>query len=548
MQKNRINQPLISIVMPIYNTISFLPAALQSIQAQTHTNWELIVIDDRSTDGSWDVIQKFAKKDKRIRAFRNRQNKGVSFTANKATKLAKSQFIARMDSDDIATPKRLAVQLKFLQRHPQVIAIGGQCDVINEHNQVIGHKHFPTAPKEVAKMLFSFASIQQPTMMVNAALLPKNFQWYEEGMATAEEHELLFRLLQHGQLANVDQTLLQYRMHSSNISSRHPKKDFWQIARARWNAVRKHNYQPNLKGLLTTFAQAALVTALPEALLYQLYTKLRGWSAPIPLPVEALATPQVAKQTKLPSLSVFFPMHNEEENIARVVNQAQKVIPQLAERYEIIVVNDGSRDKTSQIGHQLAKKDKHIRIIDQQNLGYGGALRTGFAAAKHEWVFFADGDLQFDLTELAHFLPHTAENVAVLGYRQKRADQWSRLALAKMLKLWNLVFFQFPITIKDIDCAFKLFHRSALVEILPLQSRGAMISTELILKLIDNDYQFAQVGVTHYPRHYGAQTGARWDVIYGAVKETAVLFFSRLNKSTKATSATELYEKLGYTE
>lgn len=534
--------------MPVYNTVSFLPAAIKSLQAQTHKNWELIVIDDRSTDGSWKVIQQFAQKDKRIRAFRNSVNRGVSYTANKASKLAKSQFIARMDSDDIATPKRLALQLAYLLRHPKVVALGGQCDVINEHNQVIGHKHFPTESKEVAKMLFSFASIQQPTMMVNTALLPKDFQWYEEGMATAEEHELLFRLLQHGRLANLSHTLLQYRMHSSNISSRHPKKDFWQIARARWNAVRKHNYKPNLKGLFTTFAQAALVTALPEAILYKLYTKLRGWSAPVPLPVENLATPHVKTQVKLPSLSVFFPMHNEEENITRVIHQAQKVIPKLAERYEIIVVNDGSRDNTSKIGHQLAKKDKHIRIIDQVNLGYGGALRTGFASAKYDWVFFADGDLQFDLAELADFIPHTSENLAVLGFRKKRADQWSRLLLAKMLKIWNVIFFQFPISVKDIDCAFKLFHRSVLDELLPLQSRGAMISTELLLKLIDNDFAFTQVGVTHYPRHYGAQTGARWDVIYGAVKETAQLFISRLNKSAKATSGNELYEKLGYTE
>jgi len=545
--QNKTTQQLISIIMPVYNTASFLPAALQSIKQQTHRNWELILIDDHSTDGSWRVAQQFAQKDKRIKVFRNKTNRGVSYSANRAIKLAKSQFIARMDSDDVAAPKRLALQLAYLQKHPQVIAVGGQCDVINEHNQVIGHKRFPTQPAQVSRMLFSFASMQQPTMMVNTALLPQNFHWYEDGLATAEEHELLFRLLQHGQLANLPHKLLDYRMHSSNISSRHPKKDFWQVARARWNAVFKHGYTPNLRGFLTTLAQAVLVISLPESLLYQLYTKLRGWSAPVPLPEEALSGNQQVQPVRLNSLSVFFPMHNEEANITRVIAQAQKVIPQLAEKYEIIVVNDGSKDRTSALAHQLAKKDKHLVVVDQINLGYGSALRTGFRTARHEWVFFADGDLQFDLNELAKFVPFTAQHMAVLGYRLKRADSWSRLLLAKLLKVWNAIFFQFPISIRDIDCAFKLFHRSVVDDILPLQSRGAMISTELLLKLIDNEHSFAQVGVTHYPRQYGAQTGARWDVIYGAVKETAQLLVTRRSAFFRFFPYRPT-PKLGYTE
>ncbi len=539
--KSHTQNQSISIIMPVYNTVSFLPAALQSIQKQTHKNWELIVIDDHSTDGSWEILQRFAKKDSRIKAIRNQKNRGVSYTANKAIKLAQSHFIARMDSDDIASPTRLAVQLKYLVKHPEIVAVGGQCDVINEFGQVIGHKRFPTKPSQVSKMLFSFASVQQPTMMVNTMLLPKGFHWYEDGLATAEEHELLFRLLQHGQIANMPDKLLSYRMHSKNISSRHPKKDFWQIARARWNAVFKHGYKPNLQGLVSTLAQATLVISLPESVLYKLYTKLRGWSAPVSLSVEAIAGHKLNTPQRLRSLSVFFPMHNEEENIARVISQAQKVVPQLAEKYEIIVVNDGSKDKTSVIAHQLAKKDKHIVVIDQVNLGYGGALQTGFSAAKHEWIFFADGDLQFDLGELTKFVPLTSENLAVIGYRIKRADKWSRLLLAKMLKIWNAVFFQFPSTIRDIDCAFKLIHRSVVDDLMPLESRGAMVSTELLLKVIDHDYVYDQVGVTHYPRHYGAQTGARWDVIYGAVKETFFLMKSRRFGYRSAT-------KLGYTE
>lgn len=543
---------LISIVMPVYNTVRFLPAAIKSLQRQTHRHWQLIIVDDHSQDGSWQLAQAAAAADPRIQVYRNRVNRGVSYTANRAIKYAAGQFIARMDSDDIATPHRFAKQLAYLQQHQQVVAVGGQCQVIDETGRVIGHKRFPTRPSQVARMLFTFASMQQPTMMVNTALLPADFVWYESGLAAAEEHELLFRLLQYGQLANLPHTLLQYRMHTENTSSRHPKRDFGQVLKARWRAVRHHHYRPDWRGIFATLAQAGVVGLLPESLLYQLYTFLRGWRAPVPLAAEALETARpvgpAKRVSKLTSLSVFFPMHNEAENITRVVQQAQKVLPTVARRYEIIIVNDGSQDRTSTLAHQLARRDRHLRVIDQPHLGYGGALRTGFAAARYDWVFFADGDLQFDLRELSHFIPATVQHAAVLGYRLERADHWTRRLLARLLKLWNTVFFQFPRAIKDIDCAFKLIRRDVLLQLLPLHSRGALISTELILKLVESEASYTQVGVHHYPRHYGQQTGARWDVIYGAVKETFWLLRQRWQLPSWPRLPLRRSLKLGYTE
>lgn len=230
---------------------------------------------------------------------------------------------------------------------------------------------------------------------------------------------------------------------------------------------------------------------------------------------------------KLSSLSVFFPMYNEEANVERVLSQAKMVLPDVALSYEIIVINDGSTDKTSEIVHKIANKDGHIKVVDQENTGYGGALRTGFNNAKYQWVFFTDGDLQFDLSDLKLFLPYAINNKVILGFRKQRADSLSRIMLAKLLKIWNKVFFNFPWEIKDVDCAFKLFHRDVLSTIYPLYSSGAMISTEMLLKIIKNEFQFIQIGVTHLPRIYGKPSGANIRVILRAVKETSYLFFKK---------------------
>ena len=431
-----------------------------------------------------------------------------------------------MDSDDIASLDRLEKQLAFLTANQGVVAVGGQCEVINADGQSIGTKKFPTNSVEVAQMLFSFASIQQPAMMVNAKLLPKGFTWYDETLRAGEEHELLFKLLQYGELVNLPDVVLGYRMHGENISTKHPKKDFFNIISARIKAVREYGYKPTFKAVLTNIVQMIVVGLLPEKLFYSLYSFLRGLSNRN----EKLLTfskTEIKEPKKLSSLSVFFPMHNEEANVRRVIRQAQRVLPSVASYYEIIIVNDGSEDKTSQIAHRMAKKDDHIKVIDQANLGYGGALQAGFKAAKYQWVFFSDGDLQFDLNELKLFVPKTLDNQVVLGYRKHRADTNNRIVLATLLKIWNKFFFRFPSKIKDIDCAFKLFHKDVVSDIFPLNSVGAMISTEILLKVIDGKYNFTQIGVTHLPRLYGEETGAKMNVILGAVKETFYLYYKR---------------------
>lgn len=229
------------------------------------------------------------------------------------------------------------------------------------------------------------------------------------------------------------------------------------------------------------------------------------------------------ESVKLSSLSIILPAYNEEKNIAVAVEKAALVAEKIAKNYEIIVVNDGSKDNTAKVVDALAQKNKNIRPIHQENKGYGGALQSGFQAASKDWLFFTDSDLQFEIQELSDFLEYTREYDFIFGYRAKRADKFHRLLIAQMLKVWNKFWLGFPMWIKDIDCAFKLMRRDRFTSIGEIYSTGAMINSEFILKIITRGYRIKQLPVTHLPRVNGSSTGADLKVIWKAVQDTFVL-------------------------
>lgn len=229
---------------------------------------------------------------------------------------------------------------------------------------------------------------------------------------------------------------------------------------------------------------------------------------------------------KLPELSIFFPFWNEEKNISAVVNKAREIVPDVAKKWEIIVVDDGSSDKTLQIADELAKKDKHIRIVSHMpNRGYGAALRGGFIKSQFEYIVFTDGDGQFDFSEITKFVEEIAQADMVIGYRTRRKDHniGKRLLLMNLLKAWDFILFKFYF--RDIDCGFKMFRKSSLQKIMPFRSEGAMITTEILAKAKKKKLKIKQVGVTHYPRVHGSQTGANLPVIIRAILESLILWY-----------------------
>ncbi len=217
------------------------------------------------------------------------------------------------------------------------------------------------------------------------------------------------------------------------------------------------------------------------------------------------------------SLSVFFPCYNEEGNIERVVGQALEVLPQISEDYEIIMVNDGSQDATAAIADRLAAEHSNVHALHHEvNKGYGGALQSGFRAAGKEWVFYTDGDGQFDLGELPGLLEMIDEYDIISCYRLARQDPWIR-----RLNAWawcRLVNFVFGMHLRDVDCAFKLYRRE-IFEHIAMDSQGALIDAEILARAQRAGYRIGQRGVHHYPRQTGQQSGANLKVIARAFVE-----------------------------
>ncbi|MBV9579897.1 MAG: glycosyltransferase family 2 protein [Chloroflexi bacterium] len=220
------------------------------------------------------------------------------------------------------------------------------------------------------------------------------------------------------------------------------------------------------------------------------------------------------------SISAVLPAYNEEAIIERTVKHVASVLSELATEYEVIVTNDGSRDRTGAIlaALQAAEPELNLRVVTHPtNYGYGAALASGFDAAGKDLIFMTDGDKQFDVTELSRFIPEMdAQTDLVIGWRRNRADPFMRKLNALGWK--SLVNLLFGYTARDVDCAFKLFRRRVW-ESMTVHARGATFSAEFLIKARRLGFHVKELPVSHLPRTAGSPTGARPDVILRAFGE-----------------------------
>ena len=217
------------------------------------------------------------------------------------------------------------------------------------------------------------------------------------------------------------------------------------------------------------------------------------------------------------SISVFFPFYNEAENIERTVSEALAFLPEISDDYELILVNDGSSDRTGELADKLAAEHPCLRACHHKvNRGYGAALRTGFSAATKELVFYTDGDGQFDIRQLALLLEHIETHDIVSGCRVNRQDSPFRKINAFC---WGkLVTRLLGFSCRDVDSAFKLYRRE-IFDHIELKSTGALIDAEVLGRAVGAGYTLTEVPVRHRPRLAGTQTGAKLKVIGRAFKE-----------------------------
>lgn len=245
------------------------------------------------------------------------------------------------------------------------------------------------------------------------------------------------------------------------------------------------------------------------------------------VPVGGLRRSDAARK----SFSIFYPCYNEEANVENTTRAALAACQKLGfADYEVLIVNDGSKDRTGEIADRLAAENPHVRAVhNNPNRGYGGALQRGFREARKDFIFYTDGDGQFDFNEIEKVIPLLDRYDIVSAYRLDRKDSLHRKLNAFCWgKLVSVVFWM---SFRDVDCAFKIYPKTFIDEI-ELLSTSALIDTEMLARAKRLGYTVGQTGVHHYPRTAGQQTGANLRVILRAFKE-----LGKLRRQIKATSA-----------
>lgn len=225
--------------------------------------------------------------------------------------------------------------------------------------------------------------------------------------------------------------------------------------------------------------------------------------------------------SKFEELSIFLPAYNEERNLETTVKNVVGAASKNVSNWELIIVNDGSKDDTKKIAEVLSNEDKRIRVISHEvNKGYGASLKTGFYSSKYSWISFIDSDGQFDFGEIGRFIQKQKATNAdlVIGYYNKRKASVTKILTSK---IWEIVvYLLFGLKVKDIDCGFKLISKKVIDKIPKLESeRGAFITSELLIKAKKEGFRFAEVGVTHYPRIGGEATGRKLGVIIQSFRD-----------------------------
>ncbi len=230
----------------------------------------------------------------------------------------------------------------------------------------------------------------------------------------------------------------------------------------------------------------------------------------------------------LPEISIFFPCYNEEKNVQKTVDKALPIILKLAPKWEIILVNDGSKDKTGEILKKIQSKyPKNIKIVTHNpNRGYGAAFKSGIYSSQYEWIAFTDADGQFDFQEITKLIDKQKETKAdlVIGYYLGRKVPFVRIWGSSVWQFFVLVLY--GLKVRDIDCGFKLFRKKVVDTIPKLQAeRGPFINSEFLIRAKKSGFKMVEIGVSHFSRLAGEATGSKLNVIVAGVKDLFRLWY-----------------------
>lgn len=273
------NRPFVSVIMPVHNAGKFLAPAIDSILKQTYTHFELLIVDDRSTDDSWSIIKHYKQNyPKLIRIFRTpvKTNSAGNGATNFALPKAKGSLIARMDADDISMPTRIEKQVEYFLNNPRTIICGTQAKTIDAKGKITGNKNMPLSHESIYNAYGILHPMIHPSVMIRRSLLPNPDKIYEMKWDINDDYYTFFKLLQFGMFANLPEYLLKYRIHGHNLSLTNPKQKFFNSVKIRLEAISKLNYAISLKSFLVMLAQILVISVIPEKIIVPLYMTLRG--------------------------------------------------------------------------------------------------------------------------------------------------------------------------------------------------------------------------------------------------------------------------------
>lgn len=270
---NNLNKPLVSVIMPVYNAGDFLVEAIESILTQTVKDFEFLIIEDHSTDNSWEIIRKYQNKDRRIKAFRNKKRLGLVKSLNFLIPKTRGQYIARMDADDISLPARFVRQIEYLEAHPDIIACGGQEYIIDEKGNIIAEKYFPTDAKDCYNKLMNFMVIQPPLLMARGSIF--RMLRYDNHIFRNDDITMHFKLISRGNFGNVDEIIFKYRKVDRSLTHINPKRVYFLALKARMNAILKEDFRPSLLNICLAFVETLVVLLIPGKLITPVFEYFR---------------------------------------------------------------------------------------------------------------------------------------------------------------------------------------------------------------------------------------------------------------------------------
>lgn len=264
-----------TVIMPTFNVDKFIARAIESMLSQTFKDFELIIIDDASTDGTLEIARSYAKKDSRIKIVVNEKNLQVATTLNKGIKIAKSQIIARMDPDDISFPERLEKQFTFMKKHPNIAIVGTNILIINELGELISKREYPDKSNKLKKLMFKYSPFAHPTVMFRKKIF-QEFGGYSVSMVPCEDIDLWFKIGSKYEISNIQEYLLKYTL--IKTSNSHNDLRYLELLgfKIKIDAIRRYGYRPSAYDVAYNLLEFLTLWLMPASFRIWMYDFLRS--------------------------------------------------------------------------------------------------------------------------------------------------------------------------------------------------------------------------------------------------------------------------------